>query len=143
MKRCVSTLCVFFKNHWDRIATYTCFGIFGALQLFAPLRSTSSMPPWASMLFNLELVLASILLMASLFWESARLRIVGYTVYLIGMLTISTLILVNSGSSIWILVLGFAFQGAISVRYVSRDRRVASDLSELVDKLEERKRNGE
>lgn len=133
----------FIRKYWDRIATYGCFGIFGVVQIVHPIASTTGTPRPVALLFNIELIMASIILMASLFRDSTRLRIIGYTIYLIGMLTISGLILLNSGSSIWILVLGFAFQGAISVRYVSRDRKVAHDLGEVVKELEERQdKNG-
>lgn len=126
-------------QHWDRLATYTCFTAFGIASLAEPSYSLRT-PSFFSVLFHLELVLAGVILMISLFMNTHWMRVCGYVIYLIGMLTIAGLILIRSGSPVWLIVLGFAFQGMISVRYVTRERRVSDELAKMVEDLEGKQR---
>lgn len=126
------------RDHWDRLCTYVCFAGFGVASLINPPASQETIPRLIGVVFNCQLVLAGVLMLIGLFTKSNIPRRTGYVIYLLGMLTVGLLIFVYSASPVAILVLGFAFQGVVSVRYISRDQRVAEELGKIVRQLEEK-----
>lgn len=77
--------------------------------------------------------------MISVYHQSYWFRIAGYFVYAAGMITLAGRIAFTTGSPVWVLALGFAFQGIMSIRYISRDKVVAQQLGGVVKELERRK----
>lgn len=130
-------------KRWDRLLTYLCFVAFGVMSMLAPTASMDSGPKLFSFLFDAELTAAGLILLASVFTGSTWQRWVGYSMFLIGMLTIAGLVLVGSGSPVWVLVLGVAFQGIVSLRDTSEEARVSHELAELARELQEGKDCGD
>lgn len=130
------------KEHWDQLATYICITMYGIAALSTPIPSTGVMPIPLAVLFYAELILAGIILLIALFTGHRIMKIIGYTVYIIGMFTIAGLVAVGSGNPVWLLIMGVGWQAMANMRYLTKSRKVALELSEVVEKLEGRDRDG-
>lgn len=131
-----------FVTGWDRFITYSCFigyGLSSLLQESPRGTAQSAFPTWLGAVFNAELIFAGTLLMASLIWDSFWLRWAGFSIFFIGMVTIAFLIMVGSGSPVWVLVFGLAMQGLISLRNVTLARSVNQELLRLTAELEKKR----
>lgn len=129
-------------DNWDRLITYSCFSAFGIAAMIGPTPIIRNDTTAFSFAFNFELVLAGFILIASVYRESAKLRILGYVIYLIGLVTIAGLIMVNTSSPFWILVIAFVFQGIVSVRYIAKERHASEELAALAREFTDRRSRG-
>lgn len=125
------------RKDWDRLGTYSCFAGFGIASLLSPLRSQETIPRLIGIVFNLQLAVAGLLLLASLFLSKPILTRSGYAAYSLGMLMVAALTGLVSQSVVSILVLGFAFQGLVSIRVVKRDEVLARELGAVLREHED------
>lgn len=130
------------RTNWDRLLKYACFIAFGVSSLFDPTPSTRSMPAVFLMMFNIELILAGVLLVISLFHPSMWWRYIGHTIIGVALVTLAALILLQNQSPLWILLMGLAIQGVISVRDTKRYRQVSHHLAIMAQGLSERQQGG-
>lgn len=132
-----------FIGGWDRFITYSCFIGYGSWSLVAPRGSTGdAFPTFWGNLFNIEIVLAGVLLMISLALDSFWMRWLGFSIFFLGMVTIAAIIAVGSGSAVSLLVFGLAMQGFISLRNVSKAREANIELVKLARDLEKKADGG-
>lgn len=131
------------RANWHRLITYLCFVTFGVWTLLSPLGSQSDSPKVFAVLFSLELTIAGLCLIISVFSSRFWFFVAGYVVYALDMFTIGSLILWRSHSPVGILVLGFGFQAILNLIHVKRERASNAKLVQLATQLAERRKEND
>lgn len=111
----------------DRLVAHTLFVVYGVVALFDPPVSQSSTPELFSQIFNVEFIVLGSLLLVGTIRQSYLLRLAGYTLYIITLLTMAALIGFR-GSPVAIIVLAFAVRGYTSIREIQAGGKFLKDL---------------
>lgn len=127
------------RAHWDRLLTYLCFVAFGTATILQPLVVQSRVPAPFAILFDVQMIIAGVLLIISVFYPKFSIFAAGYTVYGLAMLTMGLLVLLRNQSPVGILVLGFACHALVSMRHVKRESEATAELAILAKQLAERR----
>lgn len=111
----------------DRLLAHTLFVVYGVVALYDPPVSQSSTPELFALIFNVEFVVLGSLLFLGTIRQSYILRLAGYTLYIITLVTMAALIGFR-GSPVAIIVLAFAVRGYTSVREIQASGKFLKDL---------------
>ena len=120
------------KARWDELATASLFSTFGVIALLR-LPNMSSVPTPFSVLFDVELILAGLFIIIGILLPSYTLRILGYALYVAGLLMLGGLLFAISKSPFALLALAFAIQGIAALRVIDRDRKARRNIAILIE----------
>ena len=116
----------------DRLAAHFLFAVYGVLALIFRPESQSQTPPFFAILFNVEFIVLGLLLLLGTVFQSYRLKFVGYTLYIIALVTMAGLIAFVGHSPVAILIAAFALRGYTSIRELQHGRQFIRDLEHVL-----------
>ena len=125
-------------RQWDELLVACLFIVFGVLSLTNPhtrsLRGQQETVPIVfKILFDLEFVLAGLLIIIGILVHSYTLRILAHILYCIGLFTVGGLILTFSHSYVAFICFAFAGHGVFMIRNLRRDQIARRSLNELIN----------
>jgi hypothetical protein len=83
-------------------------------------------------LFNVEFIVLGILLMVGTITENYRLKVLGFTIYIIALGTVGLLLAAVSQSVTSLLIIAVAIRGYTSIKEMQRRRQFISELEKAV-----------
>lgn len=116
----------------DRMLAHTLFVLYGVLALIFRPESQSQTPSFFAILFNVEFIVLGLLLLLGTIRQSYILRLAGYTLYIIALLTMAGLIAFVGHSPVAVLIVAFAVRGYTSIRELQHGRRFIHDLRRVL-----------
>jgi hypothetical protein len=120
------------KEDPDRLISDALFIAFGVSALIDGPRSQSATPVPFQILFNVEFIVLGILLMVGTITENYRLKVLGFTIYIIALGTVGLLIAAVSQSVTSLLIIAVAIRGYTSIKEMQRRRQFISELEKAV-----------
>lgn len=120
------------REEWDRVAAHLLFVVYGILALIFRPESQSQTPPFFAILFNVEFIVLGLLLTLGTVLQNYRLKFVGYTLYVIALITMTGLIATVGRSPVALLILAFAIRGYTSIRELQHGREFIRDLRSVL-----------
>lgn len=120
------------KEDPDRLVSDALFIAFGVAALLDRPRSQAPTPEFFSILFNIEFIILGILLMVGTITQNYRLKILGFTIYIIALGTMGFLVAFVSQSVISLLMLAVAIRGYTSIKEMQRRRQFISELERAI-----------
>lgn len=116
----------------DRLAAHFLFAVYGVLALVFRPENQSRTPSFFAILFNVEFIVLGVLLLLGTIRQNYYLRLAGYTLYIIALVTTAGLIAVVSHSVVSVLVIAFAVRGYTSIKELQHGRRFIQDLKQAL-----------
>jgi hypothetical protein len=120
------------KEDPDRLISDALFIAFGVAALIDGPRNQSATPVPFQILFNVEFIVLGILLMVGTITENYRLKVLGFTIYIIALGTVGLLIAAVSQSVTSLLIIAVAIRGYTSIKEMQRRRQFISELEKAV-----------
>jgi len=109
---------------WDRVLTYLFFVFYGGYSIFFPIVSVDRVSDhWLEILLGLEFVYAGLSMLYGLFRNHYPIWRMGMTVAFIGLATISLLIAVVGGPSVYAYAFLFGAFACQSMYGIRREKR--------------------
>lgn len=128
----MNRICRALREEWDRVAAHLLFVVYGILALIFRPESQSQTPSFFAILFNIEFIVLGLLLTLGTILQNYRLKFVGYTLYVIALVTMGGLIATVSRSPVAFLILAFAIRGYTSIRELQHGREFIRDLRSVL-----------
>lgn len=116
------------REEWDKLAAHLLFVVYGVLALIFRPESQSHTPPFFAVLFNVEFIVLGLLLTLGTILQSYRLKLLGYVLYIIALVTTAGLIATVNQSPVAVLVAAFAIRGYTSIKELQHGRKFIHDL---------------
>jgi hypothetical protein len=120
------------REEFDRVSAHLLFVVYGVLALVFRPESQSQTPPFFAILFNVEFIILGVLLTVGTVIQSYRMKFVGYTLYVIALVSMAGLILTVGRSPVSILILAFALRGWTSIRELQHGRQFIRELKTVL-----------
>lgn len=116
------------KEEPDRVATDILFITFGVWSMFSRPKSFNSTPELFALTFNVEFIAIGVLLLIGTIMRNYRLKMIGFVLYVIALVTTAGLISVVGQSNVSLLILAFAIRGYTSIKEMRLQQKFLRDL---------------
>lgn len=120
------------KEDFDRLASDALFIAFGVAALLNRPTSQGSTPQVFQILFDVEFIILGILLMIGTVTQNYKLKLLGFIIYIIALVTMGLLVAVVNHSSVSLLILAVAIRGYTSIKEMQRRRQFISELEQAL-----------
>lgn len=116
------------KEDWDGLLTDFLFIAFGVGSFIDQPKSFNRTPELFTHLLQVEFVVIGIILMSATILQNYRLKMAGFILYILALLTMAGLVSVVGSSTVSLLILAFAVRGYTSIREMQTRRQFLCDL---------------
>lgn len=121
------------REDWDRVTSDVLFMAFGIWALIDHPTSQSSTTPYIfTLIFNVEFIILGFILLIGTLTGNYKLKLLGFIIYIIALVTMAGLIAFVSKAATSLLVLALALRGITSIKELRARKQFLADLNKVL-----------